>query len=74
MVRCLVWIGAFKEMWWEVPHLMCEHMLLEIPLSGKGSVACYADEWSLLGVASVVDIQGTLAGKILPTYIAIRVL
>ena len=74
MGGCWVRSGGFKETWWEVSHLMCQHMLLDIPLCGKAPVACCADERSLLGMASVVDIQGTLTGKILPTYITVSVL
>lgn len=55
-VRCSVRIGGLKEVWWEVPHLVCEHVLPEIPLCGEAPAACCADEWSFLGVASVVDI------------------
>lgn len=74
MVGCLVGIERFEEMWREIPHLMCEHVLLEIPLRRKAPVACRADERSLLGMASVVDVQGTLTGEVLPTYIAVSVL
>ena len=69
-----VWIGGLEQVRWEVPHLVCEQVLLEVPLGGEPAAAGGADERTLLGVAPVVDVQGALTGETLPTDVAERVL
>ena len=42
-------------------------MLLEVTLGGETSVTSRANKWSLFGMASIVNVQGTLTSKGLPT-------
>ena len=42
---------------------MCQHVLLQITLRGKATIANCANERSLFGMTSVVDVQGTLTSK-----------
>lgn len=46
---------------------MGQHMLLEVALCGETPVTGRANEWSFFGMASVVNVQGTLTCKGLPT-------
>ena len=42
---------------------MCQHVLLQITLGGKATIADCANKWSLFGMTSVVNVQGTLTSK-----------
>lgn len=42
-------------------------MLLEVALGGEAPVTGRANKWSFFGVASIVNVQGTLTRKGLPT-------
>lgn len=46
---------------------MGQHVLLEVALSGETPVTGRANEWSFFGMASIVNVQGTLTSKCLPT-------
>lgn len=46
---------------------MCQHVLLEIALGGETPVTGRANKWSFFGMASIVNVQGTLTSKRLPT-------
>ncbi len=47
----------------DVADLMRQHVLLHVALGREASVADVAPEWTLLGVAAVVNVQGALAGE-----------
>ncbi len=53
---------------------MGQHMLLEVALGGETSVTGRANKWSFFGMASVMNVQGTLTSKGLPTDVTGRVL
>lgn len=53
---------------------MGQHVLLEIAFSGETPVASGANKRSFFGMASIVDVQGTLTSKSLPTDVTRRVL
>ena len=42
-------------------------MLLQIALGGETPVTCRANKWSFFGMASIMNVQGTLTSKGLPT-------
>lgn len=46
---------------------MGQHVLLEVALSGETPVTGRANKWSFFGMASIVNVQGTLTSKSLPT-------
>lgn len=73
------WAGGktgvgLEELGGQISHLMRQHMLLQVPLGGKAPVACCANERSLFGMATVMDVQGTLAGKCLATDVTCCIL
>lgn len=53
---------------------MGQHVLLEIALSGETPVTGRANKWAFFGMASIVNVQGTLTSKSLPTDVTGRVL
>lgn len=61
--RTRAWGGGLKELWGQVSHLVSEHVLLEVTLGREATVAGCANERSLFGMASVMNVQGTLAGE-----------
>lgn len=46
---------------------MGQHVLLEVALGGETSVTGRANKWSFFGMASIVNVQGTLTSEGLPT-------
>lgn len=54
----------------QISDLVCQHVLLEVSLGGEAPLADAAFERSLFGVAPIVDLESTVAGKRLEAYLA----